>query len=478
MNKRTDIWAFGCVLYEMLTGRRAFAGDEVSEVLASVLAREPDWTLLPAGLSPMLSIWLKRCLHKDPKERLGDAQSMRLALEGAFETTTVASAMPPVTHLQLDVMPADRLTSSPDSILLRPTRTAMALSPDGRLVVFAGMRGTVTQLYARSLDQVEARPIPGTEGASEPIFSPNGESIGFTADNKIRRIPAAGGPPATICDLPPLGRGAGKSWGEDGTIFFAGPAGIAKVSSAGGRPVMVTTPDAGERHVLPHSLPGGKGLLFTAVTADITVSDWETSNIVLHSLDTGEQRVLIAGAADARYVRTGHLAYMKTGYVDGRTVRRSVAAGDRRTRSSDREGDARRERAKRQRRNRSGTIALSTTGTLLYVEGGIGPILQRSLVWVDRTGVAQPPAAPAWLYAGPRLSPDGQKIAVFANRGATRTNDVWVCDMLRGAPIRLTVEANNTWPIWSPDGKRLAYASSISGVSNLYAINADRHRHT
>jgi Tol biopolymer transport system component len=371
-----------------------------------------------------------------------------------------------VTHLQMSVLPADQLVGSVGTFF-RPARTAMALSPDGRIVVFAAMRGTATQLYARELDKADATPVPGTEGASEPFFSPDGAWVGFRADDKIKKVPAAGGPPATVCDLPPTGRGAGKSWGEDGTIFFAGSAGIFRVSSAGGTPAAVTTPDAskGERHLLPQLLPGGNALLFTTVTSE----DWETANVVLHALGSGERRVLIPGGADARYVSTGHLVYMKTGtlmavpfdarsqqvtgapvaLIDG--VMQGVNAGN----AADETG--------------AGQFTVSASGTLLYVVGGVGPIRQQSFVWVDRAGAAQPlVAAPPGPYLSPRLSPDGQRIAVSVRRGATRTTDVWVYDVIRGAPTRLTFNASNNSPIWSPDGKRLIYASK-----NLYAINAD-----
>ena len=215
---------------------------------------------------------------------------------------------PPVTRLQMSLQPADRLASS--NLSGRPSRTSMALSPDGRLVVFCGTQGTVTQLYVRGLDRAEATPLQGTEGGIGPFFSPDGAWIGFWAGNAIKKVPVAGGPSATISSVPE-GGSWGASWGEDGTIFFAGQAGIFKVSSAGGTPAAVTTPDAAtrERHLLPYALPGGRELLFTTVIS----RDWDTANVVLLSLDTGERRVLIPGGADARYVSTGHIVFMKTG---------------------------------------------------------------------------------------------------------------------------------------------------------------------
>ena len=509
VDKRTDIWAFGAVLYEMLTGARAFDGEDITDMMAAVVKTTPNWTALPADVPSHVVTLIQRCLEKDRNARIGDiavarfllsehstlAASPPLATHVAGATASrwrhtmawVLAAVlagtlvgwllprwttdaPPVTHLQMGLLPADGIVGSIGSV--RPARTAMALSPDGRFVVFAAARGTMTQLYVRGLDRADARPVPGTEGASEPFFSPDGGWIGFQADNKIKKVPVAGGPPATICDLPPTVRGSGKSWGEDGSIFFVGSAGIAKVSSAGGMPATVTTPDVskGERHLLPHSLLGGKALLFTAMNS----TDWETANVVLHSLDTGEHRVLISGGADARYVSTGHLVYLKTGtlmavpfdvrsrQVTGAPVAliEGVMQGVNAPNGVDETG--------------AGQFTVSTSGTLLYVTGGIGPIRQSSFVWVDRKGASQPmTAAPAGPYLSPRLSPDGQKVAVHVRRGASRSTDVWVYDVLRGAPTRLTFNGSNGWPIWSPDGKRLAFSATTAGVINLHTINAD-----
>jgi serine/threonine-protein kinase len=270
-----------------------------------------------------------------------------------------------------------------------------------------------------------------------------------------------------ICDVPP-GLGWGASWGEDGTIFFATSTGISKVSAAGGMPATVTTSD-GALHLLPQSLPGGNVLLFTLVTSeDQGARRWEKANVVLRSLDTGDERVLIPGGADARYVSTGHLVYMKSATlmavpfdVREQQVRGAPVAliegvmQSVNTPNTDDETGA-------------GQFAISTTGTLLYVGGGISPILEQSLVWVDRTGSAKPlTATSAAPYSNPRLSPDGQKIAVVTRRAAGQNSDVWVYDVSRGAPTRLTFEGG-MMPTWSPDGRRLVYTRG-----DLYTISAD-----
>jgi serine/threonine-protein kinase len=347
----------------------------------------------------------------------------------------------------------------------------MAISPDGRLVTFSATRGAATQLYVRGLDRAEATPLQGTEGAVGPFFSPDGAWIGFWAGSTIRKVPVAGGPSATIAEAP-AGRRWTASWGEDGTIFFSSGRGLSRVSSTGGTPATLTTADAAknERHLLPHALPGGKALLFTALTS----ADWETANVVLLSLDTGEQRVVVPGGADGRYVSTGHIMYMKSGTLlavpfDVKsqqatgapvTLAEGVMQGLNAPNGEDNTG--------------AGQFTVSTSGTLLYLLGGLSPILQSSWVWVERTGAAQQvTAVPAGPFLFPRLSPDGQKVAVNVRSEASRTSDVWVHDLGRGAPTRLTFDGRNSWPVWSPDGKRLVYGASTTGATNLYAINAD-----
>ena len=225
--------------------------------------------------------------------------------------STVAT---PLTSLQMNLSPANQLIESEGA--LRPGRTAMALSPDGRLVVFAALKSETTQLYARSLDRAEGTAIAGTEGGEQPFFSPDGVWIGFRADNRIKKVPAAGGPSSVVCDLSPGMRGPGGSWGEDGAIYFSGNDGIFKVPAAGGTPVRVAEPvsSTGERLLLPHVLPGGKAILFTTVVSDL----WDAARIVVQPLDAGTpadapRRDLITGGADARFIPSGHLVYMKSG---------------------------------------------------------------------------------------------------------------------------------------------------------------------
>jgi len=503
VDKRTDIWAFGAVLYEMLTGARAFDGEDITEMIAAVVKTTPRWTALPAETPPTVVTLIQRCLEKDLKARVGDIAVARFLLAD-YATLSAPAAVahaaigagprwrqmippiavamlagalivwllpkrtsnaPQVTHLQMNVQPAERLASSIANGNARPSRTAMAVSPSGRIVVFNGMRGLASSLFARQLDRADAAPIQGTENAVGPFLSPDAAWVGFFADNKLKKVPIAGGPPIVICDVP--GNFWGASWGPDGTIVFASNDGIAKVSADGGASTMITSPDASkgeQRHLLPQLLPGGKAFLFTVKGTD----DWDTANIVVQPVAGGERRVLVQGAADGRYVSTGHLVYMKSGTLtaapfDIRSQRvtgpavpliENVMQGVNASNGGEETG--------------AGQFAVSESGTLVYVVGGIGLSLHGTMEWVDRKGVGQQlTTIPAGPYLGPRLSPDGRRIAVSVRHPNNRLTDVWIYDALRGAPTRLTFNGGGQ-PVWSPDAKRLVY-----GTGGLSAISAD-----
>ena len=450
VDKRSDVWAFGAVLYEMLAGQRAFAGGDVSEVLASVLAREPDWTLLPGGMSPVLGTYIRRCLHKDPKQRVHDIADVRLALDGAFETG-VSQAAEPVAVVQpaawrraLPLAIASLVTAVvvglaawslwpsleprfvtrfeyvlPDSQTFRDTtgRAVIAISHDGRHVAYTLVAGG---LNVRTMGELEARLIPGTNGVlGRPFFSPDGESLGYWDVNtsELKRIAVEGGAPRVICVV-----GAnpfGASWGWDDTVLFGQPQGIMRVSANGGTPELVIPIQQGEQVWSPQLLPDGESVLFNARQAG---TPWEQSQAVVQSLRTGERTVLRQGGSDARYVPTGHLVF-----AQGDALYAMVFDADRlevRGAPVPLVQGVRREAID----TPTAQYAVSDAGTLVYVPGsGSNP---RTLALVERTGTVHPLDLPPGPYVHPRLSPDGGQLTVGTDDG-----EVWMYDLGTGGGL-------------------------------------------
>jgi len=501
-DKRADIWAFGCVFYEMSSGRRTFAGDEVSDVLASVLAREPDWSALPRDLPPVLRTFLKRCLHKDPKQRIGDAQTVRLALEGAFETTPDVSrsvvvrqalwrrAIPVATALivgglLVGLIAWNRSASTeprivsrfdhavlPDHTFRGNGRAVLALSPDGRHFVY----NTEGGLYLRSMGALEPRLIPGTETQpgragslaepAGPFFAPDGESIGFFEGGELKRIGTGGGAAFVICAAEPS---FGASWSADNTILFGQSTGIMRVSANGGTPQLVVPAREGEFIYGPQLLPDADSVLFT-VTKATGGNRWDAAQVVVQSLSSGERTVVVQGS-DARYVPTGHVLYavddalFAVPFDPGRreVLGAPVSVVDAVVRAGD-----------FARQTPAANYGVSDTGTLVYLAGtdfrASSPF--GTLVWVDRRGGEEPLGSPRRRYSAPRLSPDGTRVA-FESRDPQ--SDVWIWEIRRRLLTRVTSDAaSDTLPVWSPEGQRLVWASDrAGGLLNLYWQAAD-----
>jgi len=498
VDKRTDVWAFGAVLFEMLTGTPAFAGDDISDTLANVLKMEPDWNRLPAEASPRVRLVLRACLQKDPKQRIGDVQSVRLALEGAFETAapgvaqSVAVARPawrralPVAVTALATLLVAALaawslwpSAEPQAVnrfgydlpldqVFPPSGSpVIALSPDGRRFVYRATGG----LYLRSMGALEARLIPGTEDdASNPFFAPDGESVAYFQNGQLKRISLSGGAAVVVCAAEDA---FGASWGTDSTILFGQAKGIMRVSANGGTPELVIPAKEGEQADGLQLLPDGDSVLFTVTTASGPgPARWAAAQIVVQSLSTGERTVVLQGGSRARYVPTGHLIYalgdglFAVAFDVGRlevtggpvSIVERVARGGPLVASP------------------GAQYAVSDAGTLVYATpnpnfGSAAALPSTTLVWVDRNGREEPLAAPPRAYSYPRLSPDGTRVALDIRN---QEQDIWIWDVRRRILTRVTFDpATDVLPVWTPDGRRLVWASARAGPFNLYWQAAD-----
>jgi serine/threonine-protein kinase len=325
-------------------------------------------------------------------------------------------------------------------------------------------------MYRRAIDQLSATPMAGTEGGSAPFFSPNGLWVGFWSGGALKKTPADGnGPATTICQAASM---FGASWGTDDTIIFSrAQQGLWRVSAAGGTPEMIAAPDIGKgelKYLVPQILPGGQTVIFTVTHTPLPT--WEDTEIVAQSLSTKDRKVLVRSAADGRYLPSRHLVYVRRGTlmaVPFDLDRLEVTGGA--VALIDNVMQAANEPSE-QFDTGAGQFSVSSSGTLLYLSGGIFPDPERSLVWVDRaTGAAQPLPLPAKAYLSPRISPDGRQVVVWTQGD----RNVWLNDLSRGTLARLTSEARNARAIWTPDGKRITYGSAANGNENIFVRPAD-----
>jgi serine/threonine-protein kinase len=337
----------------------------------------------------------------------------------------------------------------------------LALSPDGARMAFISAQSGGQQIYLRSIDKAEVTAVPGSVGASELSFSPDGRWLAFTAGGRLMKVSMDGGAPLTICSA---SNTRGLSWGDDDTIVFAanfGTGGLFRVASGGGTPQALTSTLKGAEspeaaHRWPQMLPGAKAIMFTAWARNI-----DDAQIVVHRFDSNERRVVVRGGTYARYVPPGHLVYVRAGTLFGvrfdvsrlETIGDSVPLAEGVVLTA--EGAAQ--------------YDVASTGSLVHVPGGLQGS-GRQLTWVDRSGKEDPVGAPPRAYLSPRISPDGQQIATVIQG---TNDDVWTYDIPRQTLTRLTFESTSLSPVWTPDGKRVIFRSTRNGTLNLFARAAD-----
>ncbi|HEY3349635.1 MAG TPA: protein kinase [Thermoanaerobaculia bacterium] len=500
VDKRTDVWAFGCVLYEMLAGRRAFEGETVTDVLAAVLTREPDWSALRGPISSKVSELLRRCLQRDQKQRLRDIGDARIVLEE--ETAASASRAGQLPFEENAAAPDPAAGRNAPAMFARGSRTSLSsyfpwvlaaafaaaagalalrarapqpapairgqvllsseelmdgvgasvvVAPDGTRLAYV-TRGARPRLFLRALDRLQPVEVPESEGAVGPFFSPDGKWVAFFAGGKLRKAAVSGGVPATICDAT-IPRGG--AWVSDDTIVFAprSVGGLMVVPASGGEPKILTKVDVAARersHRWPAPLPGGKAVLFMT---QLSGGDYDDGVIETVEVSTGKRSVIHKGGSFPRWSPSGHVLFARKGSIyaapfdPGRPgfTGRPIAVLEKIMSSTGGEAPS----------DGSAQIDVSASGFCAYRTGEAETLF--TLALVDRRGVVLRKTSPPRGYSWTRFSPDGTRAAIQIS--GPSQSDIWVYDIARDTLSKLTFEGDNLGAVWSPDGRDVVFGS-------------------
>ena len=493
-DKRSDVWAFGCVLFEMLTGRRAFEGEDITEILAAIVRGEPDWKSFPSNAPAAVRELVERCLIKNKAERLSDMSVVRYLLSDRTHAGSTMSGSAPV------VMPAKRdrrvgwpvvagliaaavlitagvmqwaagSSTEPSGAVTRlsitlpegdelnfPHMLPLAISPDGTAVAYAAVRRGIAMLYLRALAETEPKVFEGTDGARNPFFSPDGKWVGFFAQGKLKKIAIGGAALQTLTDAP---EARGGTWDSTDIIYFTprNSGGIWKVSADGGTATEFASPDRAKGETSyrwPHVIPGQQTILFSALTGP----GQDERLVVSQSIATGERHVLIQAGATPRYVK-GHLVYGNRDTLfavpwtpsQPRLTAAPVAMPE----------------LPRLENETAAAYGVSDDGTLIYLSGGPGRSANR-VVWVDHAGNTESVAMPEREYESVVISPDGKQAIVQVFEG---TMTLWTLDLVRQTLTPFVTTGSSQAPLWTADGKQVIYRGTRAGFRNLYSKAAD-----